>query len=185
MSVVDAGELRQEKDAQNLMRYNHDENACPHHHLTTKIASLGHRHCSHPHYHSISRPLQSHPAAIGRPSRQTATIHCQPCRSAAECFHLVAVHQERTAPKIYCCTPYLPGARRESHQTGSDTPAECVLPRHSASAVPPNPEAGMRVPLVPLSLARPSCGPTWARRKRRYRMSATTCSMHSRSSHFG
>jgi hypothetical protein len=127
---------------------------------TTMTASLEHRHCSHQHYHSISRPLQSLPAAIGRPSRETATIHCQSYCSSAECFHLVAVHQERTAPKIYCCIPYSPGARRESHQTGSDAPVECVLPRHSALAVLPNLEAGVRVPLAPLSPARQSCGPS-------------------------
>src|SRR6267154_5346239 len=105
-SVIDVlGEIGREKNAQNLMRYNRDENATriretrllPLTSLTTTIASLEHRHCSHPHYHSISPPLQSHPAAIGRPSRETATIHSQPYRSAAECFRLVAVPQERTA----------------------------------------------------------------------------------------
>ena len=133
------GELGREKDAQNLMRYNRDENATriretrllPLSSLTTTIASLEHRHCSHPHYHSISRPPQSRLAVIGRPSKETATIHSQPYRSAAECFRLVAVPQEQTAPKIYYCIPYSPGARRGSHQTGSDAPAECVLPRHS------------------------------------------------------
>jgi len=193
VSVMDVpGELRREKDAQNLMRYNHNENATRKKGarplslslLTTTIASLEHRHCSRPHYHSISRPLQSHLGAIGRPSTQTTTIHSQPYRSAAECFRLVAIPQERTAPKIYYCIPYSPGARHESHQMGSDAPAECVLPRHSVSAVPPNLEAETRAPFAPLSPAGPSCA-SGARRKRRYRMSARTCSMRSRSSHFG
>ena len=153
--------------------------------LNTTIASPEHRHCSHPHYHSISRPLQSHPAAIGRPSRETTMIHSQPYRSAAECFRLVAVPQGRTAPKIYYCIPYSPGARRGSRPTGSDAPAECVLPRHSVSAVPPNLEAVTRIPSALLSPAGPSCGPSWARGKQHYRMSARTCSMRSRSSHFG
>jgi hypothetical protein len=146
VSVIDVpSELRREKDAQNftVKRYNHDENACPYSSLTTTTASLEHRHCSHQHYHSISRPPQSHRAAIGHPSSETATIYSQPYRSAAECFHLVAVPQERTAPKIYYCIPYSPDARRESHQTGSDTPAECALPRHSASAELLNLEAGL------------------------------------------
>jgi len=193
LSVIDIlGELRREKDAQNLMRYNHDENTARMREarllppsLTATTASLEHRHCSHPHYHSIFRPLQSYPAAIERPSRETATIHSQPYRSAGEFFRLVAVPQERTAPKIYYCIPYSPGARRESHQTGSIVPAECVLPRHSVLAVHPNLEAGTRVLLAPLSPAGPSCGPSCARRKRRYRMSVRTCSMRSRSSRFG
>jgi len=182
VSMIDIlGELRREKNAQNLMRYNQCTPAAPKS-LTTTIAFLEHHHCSRPHYHSISRPLQSHPAAIGRPCRQTATTHSQQYRSAAECFRLVAVPQERTAMTIYYCIPYSPGARRESHQTGSDTPAESVLPRHSVSAVPPNPEVTRWAPLSP---AGPSCGSSFARRKRRYRMSARTCSTRSRSSYFG
>jgi hypothetical protein len=188
VSVIDVpGELRRKKDAQNFMRYNHNENALLL--LTITIAYLENRHCSRPHYHSISHPLQSHPGAIGRPSRETATIRSQQYRSAAECFRLVAVSQERTAPKYYYCIPYSRVARHESHQMGSDAPAECVLPRHSVSAVPPNLEAAgsgeIRVPFAPLSPAGPSCGPSWAHRKRRYRMSARTCSMRSHSSYFG
>lgn len=152
---------------------------------TTTIASLEHRHCFRPHYHHpISRPHQWHPAAIGRLSRETAMIHSQPYRSAAEYFRLVAVPRELIAPMIYYCTPCSPDARRESHQTGSDGRAECVLPRHSVSAVPPILEAGT-VPLVPLSPVGSSCGPLWARGKLHYRMSARTCSMRSHSSHFG
>ncbi len=155
--------------------------------LTTTIVSLGHRHCSYPHFHSISRPLQPHLAATGHPSRQTMTIHSPPYRSAVECCRLAAVLQERTTPKIYCCIPYLPGARRESHQTGSDAPAACALPRHSVSAEPLNPKEGegIRAPPAPLTPAGPRCRPSWARRRRRYRMFARTCSMRSCFSHFG
>lgn len=184
MSVIDVpGELRREIDAQTLMRYNHNENASSLSSPITTIASPEHRRYSHPHYHSISRPLQSHRAETGRPSRETATNHSQPYRSADECFHLVAVPQERTVPKIYYCIPYSPGARRESHPTGSDAPAERILPRHWASAGPPG-QVGTRAPLAPLSPAGPSCD-RCARPKRHYRMSVRTCSMRLRFSHFG
>lgn len=169
MSMIDIlGELRREKKCTKLNEIQPMRACCPYYHLTTTIASLDH-HCSHPHYRSVSRPLQSLPAAIERPSRQTGMIHSLPYRSAAGYPRLVAKPQGRTAPMIYCCTPYSPGVRRESHQTGSDALAECVLPRHSVSAVLPNLEVEVvaKSVLAPLSPADPSCGPSCVHRKRR------------------
>ena len=138
------------------------------------IPSLYHHRYSHPHSHSISRPPQA--AAIGRPSTATGTIRSPPYCSTAVYSRPAAVLQGRREPKTYYCTPYLRGVTHETlRMMGSSAPAECVLPRHSVSAAPPFPGAGMAVPLA-LTAAGPSCGSPRARPRRRCRRSATTCS---------